>query len=169
MDGSLRKLLKKGREIDDALVAAVIRNLKIVQDRSKVIVMDASGARSKGIARSLKKLGVMKPYLVQGGYRAWMKNGLRVKELKPETTLTILNEEAEAILEEIRPTPLKIIGYGAGFIASIYALVGETFSVLCFISFVGSMLPMTYIFSLRHWGLDLTHSTDFSLQTHYPQ
>ncbi|KAJ8615910.1 hypothetical protein MRB53_035282 [Persea americana] len=123
MDGSLRKLLKKGREIDDALVAAVIRNLKIVQDRSKVIVMDASGARSKGIARSLKKLGVMKPYLVQGGYRAWMKNGLRVKELKPETTLTILNEEAEAILEEIRPTPLKIIGYGAGFIASIYALV----------------------------------------------
>lgn len=31
MDGSLRKLLKKGREIDDALVAAVIRNLKIVQ------------------------------------------------------------------------------------------------------------------------------------------
>lgn len=29
---------------------------------------------------------------MQGGFRAWVKEGLRVKEPKPETTLIILNE-----------------------------------------------------------------------------
>ncbi|KAK3001523.1 hypothetical protein RJ639_020282, partial [Escallonia herrerae] len=53
-----------------------------------------------------------RPYLVQGGYRSWVKEGLRVKELRTETTLTILNEDVEAILEEVKPTPLKVLGYG---------------------------------------------------------
>ncbi|KAL6952219.1 hypothetical protein U1Q18_047628, partial [Sarracenia purpurea var. burkii] len=92
VDGSVRKLLKSGKDLDDTLIAAVIRNLKIIQDRSKVVVMDADGARSKSIARSLKKLGVKQPYLVQGGFRSWVKEGLPVKELKPETALTIINE-----------------------------------------------------------------------------
>jgi hypothetical protein len=81
--------------------------------------MDYNGARSKAIARLLKKLGVQanfecfglhqycismhslpcltlnvwvqRPYLVKGGFQAWSKN-LRVKELKPETALTAINE-----------------------------------------------------------------------------
>lgn len=32
------------------------------------------------------------PYLVEGGFYSWMKQGLRIKELKPETALSILNE-----------------------------------------------------------------------------
>ncbi|CAN4117385.1 unnamed protein product [Withania somnifera] len=123
IDGSVRKLFKSGRELDDYLLAAVIRNLKIVQDRSQVIVMDAKGNRSKGIARSLRRLGIKRPYLVQGGFRSWVEEGLRVKELKPETTLTILNEEAEAIFEEINPTPSQLVGYGVGLVAAAYALV----------------------------------------------
>ncbi|XP_076882891.1 uncharacterized protein LOC143531488 [Bidens hawaiensis] len=83
--------------------------------------MDADGSRSKGIARALRKVGVKRPYLVQGGYRSWVQEGLRVKEPKPETTFTILNEEAEAILEDV--TPLQVLGYGVGFIASAYALL----------------------------------------------
>ncbi|KAI8537273.1 hypothetical protein RHMOL_Rhmol09G0010300 [Rhododendron molle] len=58
VDGSVRKLLKSGKDLDDTLTAAVIRNLKIIQDRSKVVILDADGTRSKSIARSLKKLGV---------------------------------------------------------------------------------------------------------------
>ncbi|XP_049395612.1 uncharacterized protein LOC125859821 [Solanum stenotomum] len=123
IDGSTRKLFKSGRELDDYLLASVIRNLKIVQDRSQVIVMDADGNRSKGIARSLQRLGIKRPYLVQGGFRSWVEAGLRIKELKPETTLTILNEEAEAIFEEINPTPLQVVGYGVGLVAAAYALV----------------------------------------------
>ncbi|KAI3988138.1 hypothetical protein MKX01_011927 [Papaver californicum] len=123
IDGSVRKLVVRGNDLDDALTAAVIRNLKIVRDMSKVIVMDADGTRSKSIARSLKKLGVKRPYLLHGGFRSWVKNGLRIKQLKPETTLTILNEEAEAILEEIKPTPLKTFSYTAATVAAIYALL----------------------------------------------
>ncbi|MBA0616299.1 hypothetical protein Godav_016357, partial [Gossypium davidsonii] len=106
VNGSIRKLLKSGRDLDDTLIATVIRNLKIVEDRSKVIIMDADGSRSKGIARSLRKLGV------KGGFQSWVNQGLRIKELKPETALTILNEEAEAILEEISPSPVQVLGYG---------------------------------------------------------
>ncbi|XP_057957220.1 uncharacterized protein LOC131150497 [Malania oleifera] len=136
LDGPVQKLLKNGRELDDALLAVIIRNLKIVQDRSGVIVMDADGTRSRGIARSLRKLGVKKPYLVQGGFQSWVKQGLRIKELKPETALSILNEEAEAILEDISPTPLKLLGYGVGFIAAVYALL-EWEITLQFIGIVG--------------------------------
>ncbi|XP_008394292.3 uncharacterized protein [Malus domestica] len=123
VDGAVWKLVKSGRDLNDTLTAAVIRNLKIVQDRSKVIVMDADGTRSKGIARSLRKLGLKKPYLVQGGFKSWVKNGLRIKELKPETAFTILNEEAEAILEDISPSPVQVLGSGVGLIAAFYALL----------------------------------------------
>ncbi|XP_076924181.1 uncharacterized protein LOC143586539 [Bidens hawaiensis] len=83
--------------------------------------MDNDGSRSKGIARALRKVGVKRPYLVQGGYRSWVQEGLRVKEPKPETTFTILNEEAEAILEDV--TLLQVLGYGVGFLAAAYALL----------------------------------------------
>ncbi|KAH7572979.1 hypothetical protein JRO89_XS03G0045500 [Xanthoceras sorbifolium] len=124
VSGTVRKLFRSGRELDDALIATVIRNLKIVQDRSKVIVMDADGTRSKGIARSLRKLGtkasiaqsstcfLIRPYVVQGGFQSWVKQRLQIKELRPETALTILNEDAEAILEDINPSPLQVLGYG---------------------------------------------------------
>ncbi|VVB06289.1 unnamed protein product [Arabis nemorensis] len=118
VDGAVKRLLKGGNEIDDTLTAVIIKNLKAVQDSSKVIVMDADGTRSKGIARALRKLGIKasnsgrRPYLVQGGFRSWVKEGLRVKEPKPETTLSILNEEAEAILEDINPSPLQVVGVG---------------------------------------------------------
>ncbi|CAN1253471.1 Calcium sensing receptor, chloroplastic [Linum perenne] len=110
VDSSVRKLLRSGKEIEDSLIAAVIRNLKAVQDRSNVIIMDADGTASKGIARSLSKLGVKRSYLVKGGFNSWVKHDLRIKELKPETTLTVLNEEAEAILEGV--SSLQLIGYG---------------------------------------------------------
>ncbi|XP_012075405.1 uncharacterized protein LOC105636682 isoform X2 [Jatropha curcas] len=123
VDEQLRKLLKGGRDVDNSLIAAVIRNLKVVQDRSKVIVMDADGTSSKGIARALRKLGVKRPYLVQGGFQSWVKQGLRFKELKPETALTLLNEEAEAILEDLSPSPLQVLGFGVGSVAVFYALL----------------------------------------------
>ncbi|KAH8480139.1 hypothetical protein H0E87_030395 [Populus deltoides] len=99
-------------------------SITLPKDRYQVIVMDADGSRSKGIARSLRKLGVKRPYLVQGGFQSWVKQGIQVKELKPETVLTILNEEAEAILEDIRPSPVQTLGYGAGFAAASNALLG---------------------------------------------
>ncbi|XP_052206327.1 uncharacterized protein LOC127810814 [Diospyros lotus] len=123
VNSSLRNLVKSGKDLEDLLIAAVIRNLKIIQDRSKVIVMDADGSCSKGIARSLRKLGVKQPYLVQGGFRSWANECLRIKKLKPETALTILNEEAEAILEDIKPTPVKVLGYGVGSVAALYAIL----------------------------------------------
>ncbi|XP_022631851.1 calcium sensing receptor, chloroplastic isoform X2 [Vigna radiata var. radiata] len=122
VDGSIRKLLKSGRDLEDSLIAVIIRNLKTVKDSSKVIVLDADGTRSKGIARSLKKIGVKNTYLVEGGFQSWMKQGLRIKELKPETALSILNEEAEAILQEISPSPWQLLGYGTVFVGGLYAL-----------------------------------------------
>ncbi|XP_007033707.2 PREDICTED: uncharacterized protein LOC18602332 [Theobroma cacao] len=136
VNGSMRKLLKSGKDLDDSLIAAVIRNLKTVEDRFKVIILDADGSRSKGIARSLRKLGVKRPYLVQGGFQSWVKQGLRIKELKPETTLTILNEEAEAILQDISPSPVQLLGYGVGSAAAVYALI-EWEKTLQFIGILG--------------------------------
>ncbi|XP_021638274.2 uncharacterized protein LOC110633811 isoform X2 [Hevea brasiliensis] len=95
VDEPLRKLLKGGSDIDSTLIASVIRNLKAVQ----------------------------RPYLVQGGFQSWVKQGLRIKELKPETALTLLNEEAEAILEDLSASPVQVLGYGVGSVAALYALI----------------------------------------------
>ncbi|XP_056161426.1 uncharacterized protein LOC115689722 isoform X2 [Syzygium oleosum] len=108
VDGSLRKLLRGGRNVEDSLTAVVIRNLKIVQ----------------------------KSYLVQGGFQSWVNQGHRIKELKPETTLTVLKEEAEAILEEINPSPLQLFAAGVGLVAALYALV-EWEKTLQFIGVIG--------------------------------
>ncbi|CAL4972673.1 unnamed protein product [Urochloa decumbens] len=120
--GPVKNMLKGGRDIDDALLAVVIRNLKLVKGDSKVIVMDANGARSKSVARLLKKLGVQRPYLVKGGFQAWSKN-LRVKELKPETALTAINEDVEEIIEQIKPTPTLVFGSLLGLSALSYAIL----------------------------------------------
>ncbi|KAM0926006.1 hypothetical protein ACQ4PT_003858 [Festuca glaucescens] len=118
INGPTKNLLKGGSDVDDALVAVVIRNLKLVKGDSKVIIMDANGTRSKSIARLLKK----QPYLVKGGFQSWAKN-LRVKELKPETVLTALNEDAEEIFEGIKPTPTFVVGSLLGLSAATYALL----------------------------------------------
>lgn len=115
--------------------------MKIVKDETMVIVMDDDGARSKGIARSLRKLGLKRPYVMQGGFRSWINEGLRIKELKPETALSIINEEVEAIIEEINPTPLKLLGFGTGFIALVYALL-EWEKTLQLIGFLGLLLTI---------------------------
>lgn len=73
---------------------------------------------------------------MQGGFRIWVREGLRIKELKPETTLTILNEEAEAIIEEVNLTPSKVLGYSIGFAAAVYAL-SEWETTLQFIGVFG--------------------------------
>ncbi|XP_051147947.1 uncharacterized protein LOC127263055 isoform X2 [Andrographis paniculata] len=136
IDGSVKRLLKGGRDIEDSLLAIVIRNLKIVEKRSKVVVMDADGSRSKGVARTLSKLGIKRPYLVQGGFRSWVNEGIRVKALKPETAFTVLNEEAEAILEEINPTPLKLLGFGLVVAVAAYSAI-EWERTLQFIGIIG--------------------------------
>ncbi|GAB2268574.1 hypothetical protein Dimus_003529 [Dionaea muscipula] len=123
VDVSTRKLLKSGKDLDDTLTAVVIRNLKNIGDRSKIIIMDSDGSRSKGIARSLWKLGCKRSYRVLGGFNSWVNQGLRIKEVKPETALTILNEEAEAILEELRPSSIQLFGIAVGSLAALYALV----------------------------------------------
>ncbi|XP_020583468.1 LOW QUALITY PROTEIN: uncharacterized protein LOC110026729 [Phalaenopsis equestris] len=123
IDNSIRKLLKGGKEIDNALTAVVIRNLKNSKKGTKFVIMDSDTRRSKAIARSLKKLGVKESYLVEGGFQAWTRNGLCIKEPRVETALTLLNEEVEAILEEIRPSPVQFVGYGLGALVAIYALL----------------------------------------------
>lgn len=153
-DSSVKKLLKSGRDLDDSLIAVVIKNLKIVQGKPKVVIMDVDGSRSKGIARSLRKLGIKGSYLMEGGFRGWVKQGLRVKELKPETTLSILNEEAEAILEEINPTPIQIIGSGLGLIAAGYAIL-EWERTLQLIGLVGIGLTIYWRVSTYNDSEDL--------------
>ncbi|KAI4317357.1 hypothetical protein L6164_025230 [Bauhinia variegata] len=141
VDVSIRKLLKRNRDLDESLMAVIIQNLKIVKDSSKVIIMDADGRRSKGIARALRKIGIKNSYLVHGGFQSWVKQGLRIKELTPETALSILNEETEAILEDINPSPLQVLGYGTVLIAGLFGLL-EWEKTLQFIGILGISLTI---------------------------
>ena len=99
VDGSIRKLLKGGRDFDDSLIATIIRNLKTVKDSSKVIVLDADGTFSQRHCKILEEDWGQELHTWFKAASVLDETRSRIKELKPETALSILNEEAEAILE----------------------------------------------------------------------
>lgn len=123
VQGSLQRILKNAADAEASITAAVIKNLKNVQCNTKVIVMDADGSQSKSIARALKKAGIKMPYRIGGGFRAWEADGLRVKQMGPETPLTIIKEETQAILDAVKPTPGGIAAATLGVFAGVYALI----------------------------------------------
>ncbi|MCO5596418.1 hypothetical protein L7F22_050480 [Adiantum nelumboides] len=93
-----------------------------LERNTKVILLDSNGSQSKSIARALKKAGIQIPYRIDGGFKAWEANGLRVKQVGLETPLTIIKEETEAILDEVKPTPFGIGAAALGVFAGLYAL-----------------------------------------------
>lgn len=123
VQGSLQRMLKNAADAEAAITAAAIKNLKNVQRNTKVILLDSDGSQSKSIARALKKAGIKMPYRIEGGFRAWEGNGLRIKQVGSETALTIIKEETEAILDEVKPTPSGIAAATLGVFAGIYALI----------------------------------------------
>ncbi|KAH7279124.1 hypothetical protein KP509_37G006300 [Ceratopteris richardii] len=123
VESALQKMLKSTVDAEAAITAAAIRNLKNVQPNTKVILLDSDGSQSKIIARALKRAGIKKPFRIDGGFRAWRATGLRVKQMGPETPLTFLREETEAILEEVKPTPIVIGAAALGTLAGVYALI----------------------------------------------
>ncbi|KAG6544283.1 hypothetical protein Mapa_014286 [Marchantia paleacea] len=122
-DKTIRGQLKNAGEIDSLLTAAVIRNLKNVDGGTKIIVLDEDGTQSKQIARGLRKTGSKRAYRIDGGYKAWATQGLRSKMDTPQTPLTILKEETEAIVEEVKPTVAGVLGVSVGLVAATYALL----------------------------------------------
>ncbi|KAJ7526162.1 hypothetical protein O6H91_17G084900 [Diphasiastrum complanatum] len=120
---SVRRQLKNAGEIDNILTAAIIRNLKRVDSSTKVIVLDSDGNQSKRIAKALRKAGVRKSFVVEGGFEAWKESGLRSKPTVPETPFVILKEETEAIIEDVRPTPGGIVLVVIGFVSGLNALI----------------------------------------------
>ncbi|KAG0616254.1 hypothetical protein M758_5G102400 [Ceratodon purpureus] len=121
VDGSLRSRLKNAKEIDSILTSSVIRNLKTVSPGTKVIVMDNDGSQSKEIARALRRFGVRRRYRVEGGYKAWAAAGLRTKLEGTDTTISILQEDAAEIVEEVKPTPGGVVLVALGLMAGVYA------------------------------------------------
>lgn len=121
VDGSLRSRLNNAKEIDSILTASVIRNLKTVKPSTKVIVIDTDGSRSKEIARALRRFGVRRRYRVEGGYRAWTAAGLRTKLEGTGSPISILQEDAEEIVKEVKPSPGGIVLVAVGTVAGIYA------------------------------------------------
>ncbi|RLN05492.1 uncharacterized protein C2845_PM13G16070 [Panicum miliaceum] len=123
--GPIKNMLKGGRDVDDALLAVVIRNLKLVK----------------------------RPYLVKGGFQAWSKD-LRVKELKPETALTAINEDFEEIIEQIKPTPTLVFGSLLGLSALSYAIL-EWETTLQYIAVLSIGLTIYLRFSTYESSEDL--------------
>ncbi|KAI5063379.1 hypothetical protein GOP47_0021926 [Adiantum capillus-veneris] len=123
VQNALQKMLKNTVDAEAAITASAIKNLKNVQRNTTIILLDSDGSQSKSIARALKKAGIQISYRIDGGFKAWEANGLRVKQVGPETPLTIIKEETEAILDEVKPTPFGIGAASLGVFAGLYALI----------------------------------------------
>ncbi|CAM6098725.1 unnamed protein product [Calypogeia fissa] len=122
VEGAVRGMIKNTSDVESLITAAVIRNLKSVNGGSKIIVLDTDGSRSKQIARGLKKSGAKRAYRVDGGFKAWVSSGLRVKAEGSQSALAILQEDAAALVEEVQPTTSGIVFVLLGSVAGVYAL-----------------------------------------------
>lgn len=122
VEGAARGIIRNTSDVESLITAAVIRNLKSVTGGSKIIVLDTDGGQSKQIARGLRKSGAKRAYRVDGGFKAWVSSGLRVKPAGSQSALTILQEDAEALVEEVQPTSSGIIAVILGSVAGVYAL-----------------------------------------------
>ncbi|KAF4352504.1 hypothetical protein G4B88_013334 [Cannabis sativa] len=93
-------------------------------------------------ARSLRKLGIKQPYLIQGGFQFWVKQVCCTFGARSlyDHTKSVIFLEAEAILEDINPSLVQALGYGVrhlqGLAAALYGLL-EWEKTLQFIGVLG--------------------------------
>ncbi|CAM6048352.1 unnamed protein product [Sphagnum compactum] len=123
VEGSLRNKLNNPKEIDTIITAAIICNLKGLKPSSKVIVMDEDGSHSKAVARALHRFGIKRRYRMDGGFRAWNASGLRTKPEGTETAITVLKEDTEDFIEEVKPTAEEVFLVCMGIVAGLYAAI----------------------------------------------
>jgi len=100
LEDYLRGQVADPREVELNRYAFTIANQEQVRKASRVIVMDKNGADSVRLARLLRGLGVGRPYTMAGGYRAWVRSGLRTKPEYTSEPVDVFKEEVQALAQE---------------------------------------------------------------------
>jgi hypothetical protein len=60
---------------------------------------------------------------VDGGFQAWSAAGLRTKVEGIDSPITILKEDTEELVDEVKPTPDGIFLACVGIVAGLYAAI----------------------------------------------
>lgn len=150
LDNSVRRELNNPSAVEVQIFAAKVKAL--ASGRREIYVLDAGGSSSKALARAISRQGV-RAFTVKGGFKAWEKSGMMVKDNYNVTLGQYISEETDNIaspivkgagesvssLVEEASDPTVLAKYGAGIVASAfvvynYELVLEYLGVLGLLS-----------------------------------
>ncbi|EIE20768.1 hypothetical protein COCSUDRAFT_67224 [Coccomyxa subellipsoidea C-169] len=79
--GDLARNVRNANQLSFEIAAAVVSGLAQVSSRTKLLVLDGGGSRNAiQLARTLRSVGLPRAYVVEGGYRQWLNEGLPAKQ-----------------------------------------------------------------------------------------
>ncbi|KAK9901620.1 hypothetical protein WJX75_005190 [Coccomyxa subellipsoidea] len=79
--GDLARNVRNSNQLSFDIAATVVSGLAQVSNRTKLLVLDGGGSRNAiQLARTLRGVGLSRAYVVEGGYRQWLAEGLPAKE-----------------------------------------------------------------------------------------
>ncbi|CAL8468025.1 g7564 [Coccomyxa elongata] len=79
--GDLARSVRDSNQLSYNIAAAVLSGLSQVSYRTKLLVLDGRGSRNAiQLARTLRSVGLSRAYVVEGGYRQWLAEGLPAKQ-----------------------------------------------------------------------------------------
>jgi len=121
---SLRSRVDSVGQLEQQITASRIVGLSALNAATtKVIIMDSSGGKSKAMARLVRELGVARPYVLNGGFKAFKREGLNTLPSVTKydaTQLQVLADDVAAASESLA-TRLKDPAFSAGAAASTAA------------------------------------------------
>ena len=140
LPGGLSKRVRNGKQLETEMLGAQAAFLKILGPQTSLIILDDDGSSSKSVARAASRSGVRKAFIVKGGFKKWVADGLSVDQSSTyaDNPLGVFEDAAEVVAEEATSaikSPTKALALGSAafiFLATIfnYHIVLRTIGVI---------------------------------------
>jgi rhodanese-related sulfurtransferase len=100
LEPSVRRRTKRPVQAEKMLQAMTIASLRRVRRARDVIVMDSNGSQAKAMARLLREKGIRRPYILEGGYKGWVDQGLGTQAAYSVSASEAIKQDLEQMSQE---------------------------------------------------------------------
>merc|ERR1711904_242147 len=103
--GTIRQVASGATKLQVELTSLIVANLAMIKLKKTKVYLMAGNAKStngaaKDLARKLRKKGCRRPYIMEGGFREWEKQGLPVVQntvVYQKGTVKVVADRAEVL------------------------------------------------------------------------
>jgi len=147
LESELARLVRTPGQLELDIHAVRILGLKGLSEDMSIVVMGPSESNMIALARTLRRMGVRQPYVLDGGFRGWKGDKLEVLDgttAYEGGTIRVIADDVEYVAEEARvllSDPWRVAGIVGGLGASALLLY-DWKSTLQFVGVLGIQLSI---------------------------